>query len=57
MTFSFIFYLVSLAFPCHIPVGVSCIEYQKWIRSFLLEYQVSVTDTHTKTAHRYQNIR
>jgi len=43
MTFLFIFYLIGLAFLCHI--SCRCIEYQIQIRSFLWKYQVFVTDT------------
>jgi len=44
MTFLFIFYSV-VRFYATAPVGVSSIEYQEQIRSFLWEYWVFVTDT------------
>jgi len=45
MTSLFLFYLVGLKFLCHLPVGVSSIEYWQRIRSILREYQVFVIDT------------
>jgi len=42
MTFLSTFDMANLAFLCHLPCR--CIGYQEWIRPFLREYQVFVTD-------------